>query len=78
MMSVAPSAQRMGVGKALLLAIREESRKLGITTVELDVWSANAAARSFDQVIGFAPVREVLENDLAHLGRARSPGYAVS
>ena len=60
-MSVAPEAQRQGVGKALLLLIREASRKLGIIAIELDVWSANVSARAFYQALGFTPVREVLE-----------------
>ena len=60
-MSVAPQKQRKGIGKALLLFIREQARDLGITSVELDVWSANTTANKFYKSIGFAPIREVLE-----------------
>ena len=60
-MSVAPERKRKGIGKALLQYIRAQAKELGITSVELDVWSANATAKKFYKAIGFAPVRHVLE-----------------
>ena len=60
-LSVAPAKRRKGIGKALLLFIRAQARELGISSIELDVWNANAPAKKFYKAIGFARVREVLE-----------------
>jgi diamine N-acetyltransferase len=60
-MSVAPEKRRKGIGKALLRYIREQARELGITSIELDVWSANTQAKEFYQSLGFTSLREVLE-----------------
>lgn len=60
-MSVAPEKRRMGIGKGLLRYVREQASKIGITAIELDVWSANTQAKEFYKSLGFTPLREVLE-----------------
>ncbi len=58
--SARPELRGMGVGKALLDAARTAGHDQGISRLGLDVWTFNAAARSFFQSQGFSVVREVL------------------
>jgi ribosomal protein S18 acetylase RimI-like enzyme len=58
--SVRPDARGFGLGKALLGAVQTAAADHGITRLGLDVWTFNAAARSFFASQGFATVREVL------------------
>lgn len=60
-MSVASQYRRIGIGKALLQHIRQQSGDLGIDCIEMDFWRANTAAESFYTSFGFMPIREVLE-----------------
>jgi diamine N-acetyltransferase len=52
--------RRQGIGAALLGAIRAEAERLGVTTVALDVWTFNEAARAFFRRQGFEPYNERL------------------
>jgi GNAT superfamily N-acetyltransferase len=58
--SVRPDASGSGLGKALLAAVQTAAAEHGISRLGLDVWTFNAAARSFFASQGFVPVREVL------------------
>lgn len=60
--SVRPHFQGQGVGKALMNAVQSAGRDLGITTLALDVWSFNEAARSFFVRFGLKQYNERLWN----------------
>ncbi len=62
-LGVAPSARRLGVGRALMDELDVLARELGLSRVELDVRAWNDAAARFYAAIGFTPVS-------ARLGRS--------
>jgi ribosomal protein S18 acetylase RimI-like enzyme len=53
-MVVSPSAQRQGIGRALMAAATEWARERGITNVELNVYEFNEAAAAFYRSTGFS------------------------
>ncbi len=57
---VAESLRAHGVGTALMGAVREYARDLGIDTVKVAVMVGNAGARSFYANAGFQAAEEVL------------------
>jgi GNAT superfamily N-acetyltransferase len=59
-LSVAAAWHRRGIGRALLTAVAEEGRRLGIARLALDVWTVNASARAFFRALGFSPYNERL------------------
>lgn len=53
-LAVEKMARRCGIASALLARVETEARSAGIDNVVLDVWAANASARSFFTAHGFA------------------------
>ena len=51
---VKSSARKQGVGKKMMNALIEEAKKLGISTLFLEVRESNAAARTLYKSLGFA------------------------
>lgn len=51
---VKSSARKQGVGKKMMNALIEEAKKLGISTLFLEVRESNAAARALYKSLGFA------------------------
>ncbi|MER5604322.1 GNAT family N-acetyltransferase [Streptomyces sp. NPDC002265] len=51
--AVVPDAAGMGVGSALLEAVREVGRKAGCRRLVTDVWDFNEGARAFYDAAGF-------------------------
>jgi diamine N-acetyltransferase len=60
--SVRATARRQGIGEALLAAVREAGKALGIDLLALDVWTFNTLAREFFRKQGFNPYNERLWN----------------
>jgi ribosomal protein S18 acetylase RimI-like enzyme len=58
--SVRPQFRRLGVGGALLEAVRAAAREAAIDEVALDVWTFNEAARAFFRRHGFVAYNERL------------------
>ncbi len=56
---VVPSARRQGVGHAVMLAVLDEARRLGLDEVSLEVLVQNEPARRLYEALGFEPVREL-------------------
>lgn len=54
-LTVQPSARRRGIASALLRQVEAEAFIGGITSIALDTWAANEAARSFFAACGFTP-----------------------
>jgi [ribosomal protein S18]-alanine N-acetyltransferase len=54
--AVAPSAQRQGLGTALLLSLLAEARRRGASYVDLEVRADNAAAQRLYERHGFVPI----------------------
>lgn len=52
---VTAAARGRGVGRALMVRAENWARELGITTVELNVFSFNAPARSLYEDLGYRP-----------------------
>lgn len=50
---VKSSARKQGVGKKMMNALIEEAKKLGISTLFLEVRESNAAARALYKSLGF-------------------------
>lgn len=50
--SVLPEVQGKGVGKALFEAMKTEAQNMGLTHMELTVWSFNEKARGFYEKMG--------------------------
>ena len=63
-MAVEPALRCMGVGKALLRAADEETRRLGLPHLSLMVTATNVPARSFYQHEGFVEERVVMTKAL--------------
>ncbi|MEM6495841.1 MAG: GNAT family N-acetyltransferase [Pseudomonadota bacterium] len=53
--SVRPSAQRRGIGQALLAAVKARGEESGITLLALDTWSFNDQALTFFKKCGLVP-----------------------
>lgn len=51
--AVLASQRRHGVARGLLAALEAEARRLGITNIELNVWSFNDDARAAFERLGF-------------------------
>ena len=51
---VKSSARKQGVGKKMMNALIEEAKKLGISTLFLEVRESNVAARALYKSLGFA------------------------
>jgi ribosomal protein S18 acetylase RimI-like enzyme len=60
--SVRPATRRQGVGEALLAAVRNAGKAVGIDLVALDVWAFNEPARAFFRKQGFVVYNERLWN----------------
>lgn len=54
--AVSEQARGAGVGARLLAEAEREARRLGIGSVVLDAWAANAGAQVFFERAGYAPV----------------------
>lgn len=65
--AVAPQARGMGIGSALLDAIAEHARELGLAQVRLDVIDTNPRARALYLRKGFVPVGTERLGPLRHL-----------
>jgi diamine N-acetyltransferase len=50
-----------GVGSALMERARQHARQLGITRMELDVWSGNVHASGFFEKLGYRALKEQME-----------------
>jgi ribosomal protein S18 acetylase RimI-like enzyme len=55
---VRPGSRRRGVGRALLVDLKEFAREKGVTEIKLDVGNFNSQARAFFQSQGFEVSRE--------------------
>ncbi|MDF1727984.1 MAG: GNAT family N-acetyltransferase [Sulfitobacter sp.] len=64
---VSPEARGMGVGTALLEAIKEEARARGKTTVRLDVISTNPRAKALYLRKGFTEAGDEYIGPLSHV-----------
>lgn len=58
--AVVPGFRRRGVGRALMEAVAERARALGLTQVQLDVRVHNDGARAFYESLGFGEVQRRL------------------
>jgi ribosomal protein S18 acetylase RimI-like enzyme len=58
--SVAAAFRKLGVGRALVEAVRQIGAGHGISTLALDVWSFNEPARRFFRRCGLTPYNERL------------------
>jgi ribosomal protein S18 acetylase RimI-like enzyme len=58
--SVAVAYRKVGVGRALIEAVRKRGAEQGISTLALDVWSFNEPARRFFRRCGLTPYNERL------------------
>ncbi len=56
--AVRPAHGRLGVGSALIGAVRAAASNAGIALVALDVWTFNGKARAFFRRHGFEPYNE--------------------
>jgi GNAT superfamily N-acetyltransferase len=56
---VVASARRAGVGEALMRAVHEEARSLGVERVWLEVIDSNAGARALYDKLGYEVVQDV-------------------
>lgn len=56
-LAVAPAARRRGVGRALMAAVRDLARELGLARIELDVRAWNQGAVAFYRALGWAPAQ---------------------
>ena len=54
LLAVAPSHQRCGIGKSLIVWLEESALVAGIATVNLELRATNSAARDFYRALGFA------------------------
>jgi ribosomal-protein-alanine N-acetyltransferase len=55
-LAVAPSSQRLGIGRALLESLMSTARELRLAYATLEVRVSNAAAISLYETLGFRPV----------------------
>ncbi len=69
---VAPQARGLGVGTALLGAIREHARDLGMGEISLDVIDTNPRARALYERFGFTATQTTDIGPLRHLFGFRS------
>ena len=60
-LAVSPAQRRLGVGRALLQAVRTLAAERDATGVSLMVYAFNAEARAFYAREGFAPLQELLD-----------------
>ncbi len=56
--SIQPRHQHKGYGERLIQAVKALAHDKGITTIALDVWSFNTAARAFFAEQGFTVFNE--------------------
>lgn len=63
-LSVRPDAQRKGVGKALLDAVKARGESMGITLMGLDTWTFNEQALAFFRKYGLVPYNVRLWNKI--------------
>lgn len=52
-LAVAPHYEGRGVGRALIDAVTDHAKQLGLTTITLDTGAANTSARAFYKRLGF-------------------------
>jgi ribosomal protein S18 acetylase RimI-like enzyme len=55
-LAVDPAFRRRGIAGALVAALEAEAKALGLETVVLDAWAANAGAQAFFAAAGYAPL----------------------
>jgi ribosomal protein S18 acetylase RimI-like enzyme len=58
--AVVPGDRRTGVGRALMDAVADRARELGVAEVQLDVRAHNRDAAAFYAALGYAEVRRTL------------------
>lgn len=63
-LAVAFTAIRMGVGTALVDAVRTTAKNAGCSRLLTEVWDFNQEASAFYQAAGFTPMRHHLEQPL--------------
>ncbi|MBL9087645.1 MAG: GNAT family N-acetyltransferase [Planctomycetia bacterium] len=63
-LAVAPSARRLGVGRALMAEAEGVAKALGLARIELDVRAWNDGAARFYAALGYAPFATRLARDL--------------
>ena len=61
---VEETARGLGIGTALMQAVRELARERGIDKLELNVWECNEGALRFYERLGFATQRRGLEIEI--------------
>jgi len=69
---VAPDARGQGIGSALLLAIMNEGRKRGYTSLRLDVIDTNPRAKSLYERQGFVATKTEELGPLKHIFKFKS------
>ena len=58
--SVSANARRSGVGRALIMAVRDYGRSVGIELLALETWQFNTGAQAFFKSCGLTPARTML------------------
>ena len=56
--AVLPQYQKMGLGRRLFTAVREETEKRGMERIDLEVYESNEKAERFYRKMGFALVEK--------------------
>ena len=53
--------RRQGVGRELMNFLRDDAKKKGFSSIELDMWTFNKSAEIFYESIGFHTFRKFME-----------------
>jgi ribosomal protein S18 acetylase RimI-like enzyme len=59
-MGVVEERRRGGHGRAIMIVLIEEARRVGVRNLDLEVLTNNAGARALYDSLGFRPIREVV------------------
>jgi GNAT superfamily N-acetyltransferase len=62
--TIAESERGRGYGRAAMLALEDEVRRLGFQALSLNVWGGNEVARSLYRSLGFAEVAVAMKKSL--------------
>jgi GNAT superfamily N-acetyltransferase len=57
---VSKNSRNLGIGKLLIEAVRNFSKKINVPRIEIDVWNENSDAKVAYERFGFIPFRERL------------------
>jgi ribosomal protein S18 acetylase RimI-like enzyme len=61
---VTPQVRRLGIGRALAIAVIEQARKIGYTRMRLDTVASMKAARALYKSLGFKEIEPYRYNPL--------------